>query len=98
MPFAYYRRLTRRGQATYRKSDEVSAVPIPGAEELHPAVAALRQALADDDGAAVARTAFAVAAGLCRALDVRPPRLEIHAVRPRGATHELHGLYVPEPG
>lgn len=98
VPFAYYRRLTRRGQAIYRKSDEVSAVPVPGAEALHPAVAALRQALADDDGAAVARAAFAVAAGLCHALDVRPPRLEIQAVRPRGATHELHGLYVPEPG
>ncbi len=98
MPFAYYRRLTRRGQATYRKSDELPAIAVPGAAQLHPAVAALRQALVDDDGEAVARSAFAVAAGLCRALGVRPPRLEIHAVRPRAATHELHGLYVPEPG
>jgi hypothetical protein len=98
VPFAYYRHLTRRGQATYRKSDELSAIAVPGVAELHADVAALRQALAEGDGAAVARDAFAVAAGLCRALGVRPPRLEIHAVRPRGATHELHGLYVPEPG
>jgi len=98
VPFAYYRRLTRRGQATYRKSDEVPAIAVPGAALLQPAVAMLRQALADDDGEAVARSAFAVAAGLCRALGVRSPRLEIHAVRPRAATHELHGLYVPEPG
>ncbi len=97
MPFAYYRRLSRRGQATYRRSDEISEVVVPGVEALRPAAEALREALAEDDGAAVARTAFAVAAGICRAVGVPPPRLQIHAVRPRGATHELHGLYVPEP-
>jgi hypothetical protein len=96
VPFAYYRRLGRRAQAVYRRSDEISSIAVPGAAALHPAVEALRQALAADDGEAVARAAFAVAAGLCRALGVPPPRLEIHAVRPRGATHELHGLYVPD--
>ncbi len=98
MPFAYYSRLSRRAQATYRKSDAISALPIPGVEILWPAVEALRQALAADDGEAVARAAFGVAQGICRALGARTPRLEIHALRPRGQTHELHGLYVPEPG
>lgn len=97
MPFPYYRRLSRRGQATYRRSDEVAEVPVPGVEALRPAADALRLALLADDGAAVARSAFAVAAGLCRSLGVPSPQLQIHAVRPRGATHELHGLYVPEP-
>lgn len=97
MPFAYYRRLSRRGQATYRKSDAVSAVEVPGVEALRPAAEALRGALDGGNGAAVARSAFAVVGGLCGALGVRPPRLQVHAVRPRGATHELHGLYVPEP-
>ena len=97
MPFAYYRRLSRRGQATYRRSDEITALAVPGAEALHPAVDALREALAAEEGEAVARAAFGVVAGLCRALGVAPPALQIHAVRPRGATHELHGLYEPEP-
>jgi hypothetical protein len=37
VPFSYYRRLSRRGQATYRRSDEVSEVAVPGVEahELH---------------------------------------------------------------
>ncbi len=98
MPFEYYRRLTRRGQAIYRKSDEVPAIVVPQVERLHPVVAALRDALGADDGAAVARSAFAVMAGLCRSLGVPTPQLEIHAVRPRGPAHELHGLYVPEAG
>ncbi len=98
MPFAYYSRLSRRDQATSRKSDGIPALPVPGVERLWPAVEALRGALAADDGEAVARAAFQVAQGICRALGARTPRLEIHAVRPRGQTHELHGLYVPEPG
>lgn len=95
MPFAYYSRLSRRDQAIYRRSDAVSALPIPGVEALRPAADALRAALFEDSGEAVAQAAFRVSAGICHALGVRVPRLEIHAVRPRGATQELHGLYVP---
>lgn len=98
MPFAYYQRLSRRDQATYRRSDATGSLPVPGVEALRPAVEALRAALVHEDGEAVARAAFGVCAGICRALGARLPRLEIHAVRPRGETHELHGLYVPEPG
>ena len=96
MPFPYYQRLSRRDQATYRKSDAVATLSVPGAASLHPHVEALRTSLGAGDGAAVARSAFALCQGICRGLGVAPPRLEIHAVRPRGDTHELHGLYVPE--
>jgi hypothetical protein len=96
MPFAYYQRLSRRDRAIYRLSDAVTALPIPGISSLLPEVEALRAALAAADGAAVARAAFALCAGISRALGAPPPRLEIHTVRPRGETHELHGLYVPE--
>ncbi|MGC3998098.1 MAG: hypothetical protein QM767_11655 [Anaeromyxobacter sp.] len=98
MPFAYYARLSRPDQATYRRSDAVTALPVPGVSALWPEVERLRAALGAGDGAAVAHAAFAVCAGVCRALQAAPPRLEIHAVRPRGDAHELHGLYVPEPG
>lgn len=96
MPFAYYARLSRREQAIYRRSDAVGSIPVPGVAALHPEVTALQGALAAEDGAAIARAAFAICAGISRALGASPPRLEIHAVRPRGDTHELHGLYVPE--
>lgn len=96
MPFAYYEKLSRADRATYRQSDAVTALPIPGVEALVPEVEALREALAAADGQAVARASFAVARGVARALGAPPPALEIHAVRPRGDTHELHGLYVPE--
>ncbi|WP_242392108.1 NmrA/HSCARG family protein [Anaeromyxobacter oryzisoli] len=95
MPFAYYQRLSRRAQAVYRRSDAITSVAVPGVAALHPHVAALRAALDAGDGAAIARASFAICAGVCRALGAAPPRLEIHAVRPRGATHELHGLYAP---
>lgn len=95
MPFAYYQRLSRREQAVYRQSDAVTALRVPGVEVLRPHVEALRAALGAADGEAIARAAFAICAGLSRALGAAPPRLEIHAVRPRGETHELHGLYVP---
>jgi hypothetical protein len=96
--FAYYQHLTRREQAIYRRSDQLTALPVPGADALRPAVAALEAALGAGDGAAVARASFAICAGLCRALGARPPELQIHAVRPRGETHELHGLYLPADG
>jgi hypothetical protein len=97
LPFPYYQRLSGRDQAVYRRSDAVAALPVPGVERLRPHVDVLRQALEAEDGAAVARSAFALCQGICRALGVAPPRLEIHAVRPRGETHELHGLYTPDP-
>lgn len=97
MPFAYFAHLSRRDQVTYERSDATSTLRVPGVEELWPAVEDLRAALVGEDGEDVARSAFAVCVGICRALGARPPRLEVHAVRPRGNTHELHGLYVPEP-
>lgn len=97
MPFAYYARLSPGEQAIYRASDEVTAIPVSGVSSLHPEVEALRAGLARDDGEAVARAAFALCAGISRALGARTPKLEIHAVRPSADWGELHGLYTPDP-
>ena len=96
MPFAYYARLSRREQATYRRSDAVTSIRVPGVQALRPTVEALRAALETDDGAAVARAAFAICAGISRALGASPPELRVLAVRPRGDVAELHGLYTPD--
>jgi hypothetical protein len=95
VPFAYYARLSRRDRATYRKSDAVPSLPVPGVEALRPAVDALRSALEADEGARVARASFALCAGISGALGARPPELRILAVRPRAEHGELHGLYTP---
>lgn len=95
MPFAYYARLSRKDQATYRKSDAIRALPVPGAEALHPAVEALRAALAAGEGRKVALASFEICSGVCRALGVKTPQLRVLAVRPREAWGELHGLYTP---
>jgi hypothetical protein len=96
VPFAYYERLSPREKAIYRRSDAVRALRVPGVAALRPEAERLRDALAREDGAAIARASFAVCAGISRALGVRPPELRVHAVRPRQGWGELHGLYTPE--
>ncbi len=99
MPFAYYERLSRRDQATYRKSDEVAAIRLPGAKDLQPLAEAVRAALARDDGAALQALSAKLAAGIAAALGVQAPRVEVLAVRPSFTGGELHGLYtLPEEG
>jgi hypothetical protein len=95
VPFAYYRRLSRREQAVYRRSDAMPAVPLPRgtAEEVRPAVEALRAALVRDDAPGVAAAAAEIAGRIARALGGRAPVVRVLAVRPSRAGGELHGLY-----
>lgn len=96
MPFAYYDRLSRRDQAAYRESDAVTAIPVPGARGLAPAVEALGAALARDDTSAVATASAEIAGRISRALGAPAPVVEILAVRPSRDWGELHGLYTQE--
>jgi hypothetical protein len=96
VPFAYYDRLSRRDQATYRESDAVAAIPLEGARELAPVVEALRAALVRDDVRAVATASAEIAGRLSRALGAPAPVVEVLAVRPRRDWGELHGLYTQE--
>ena len=45
MPFGYFKRLGRRQQAIYLRSDGITAVPLPRAAALWPLVAELAEAL-----------------------------------------------------
>ncbi len=97
MPFAYYDRLSRRDQATYRQSDSLTAVRLPGGRELWPAVAELRLALEHDDRHGVAAAAGRLATGISSALGAAPLFVDVLAVRPSHAGGELHGLYALPP-
>jgi hypothetical protein len=93
MPFAYYARLSARGQGIYRQSDAIGEIALPHAELLFPLVGALRLALAADDRAAVERASGFLCRGLTQMLGVRPVQVRVLPVRPSSRAGELHGLY-----
>jgi hypothetical protein len=95
VPFAYYQRLSRSGQAIYRRSDALTSLRLPGpaAAGSRPAVDALRAAREADDARAVAVAAAEIAGRVARALGGDAPAVQVLAVRPRQEWGELHGLY-----
>jgi hypothetical protein len=97
MPFAYYSRLSAAEQATYRESAAVTALRVPGARALWPAVEVLRRALERDDRGEVQRASAVIAGALSVALGADAPRVQVLAVRPRFTEGELHGLYTAGP-
>ncbi|KAB2965413.1 MAG: hypothetical protein F9K18_06630, partial [Thermoanaerobaculia bacterium] len=96
MPFPYYARLTERQKRTYRKSDALPTLEVPGVAELAPVVEALAGALAGAERRAVERSAQTLAREVCVRLDVVPVEVRVLAARPTGSFGELHGLYEPK--
>jgi hypothetical protein len=96
MPFAYYDRLSARGQAIYRQSDRVSEIRLPHPEVLHDLVGGLRMALESGDRKAVEVAAGLLGRGLTEMLEVRPVTLQVLPVRPSSRGGELQGLYTPD--
>ena len=93
MRFGYYKRLTAEQKATYRKSDEVTAVAVPEAAALVPLVEALEVALGSGKRLATAKAASAFALAFCQQLGVPAVRITVRLVRPEIRGGELHGLY-----
>jgi hypothetical protein len=83
VPFAYYERLSRCGQAVYRASDTVTSLPVPGARALAQAVDRLRGALEREDVEGVAVASAELAGRISGAFGAPPPAVEVLAVRPR---------------
>lgn len=93
MPFAYFKRLDRRQQAIYLRSDAVTVVPLPRPEALRPLVVALADALRGEERATTEAAAQKLVAGLAAALRLPPVRVQVLAARPHARWGELHGLY-----
>ena len=98
MPFAYFKRLGRRQQAIYLRSDALTTVDLPGAAGLRPAVARLAEALRQEDRAATEAAAQGLVAGLSGALGLPAVRVQVLAARPHAKWGELHGLYEMQRG
>ncbi len=96
MPFAYYDRLSSRDKAIYRRSDEITDLPLPAPGLLHPLVAELRAALATDERRTVEEAATGLIQGLVGQLGLSAVLVSVLAVRPSSSGGELHGLYTRE--
>lgn len=99
MPFSYYKWLSRRQKAIYRRSDEIGDVPLPdGGRPFRPDAHAVKEGLERDDRVAVERAANRLVQNLLRSLEVGPLTVRVMATRPRSASSELHGLYTQAQG
>jgi hypothetical protein len=95
MPFAYYARLTRLQQATYRASDAIVSLPLPPGVEPGASVRAIAAALAAERRAVVQSHCRALVDMLARGYGVPAVEVEVLAARPSNDYGELHGLYDP---
>ena len=95
MPFAYYARLTRDQQRTYRESDRRTDLALPPGADPGATVLALKAALEREERSAVQRHCQAIIDQLAAGYAVPPVRILVLAQRPSDDYGELHGLYDP---
>ncbi|TNF75077.1 MAG: hypothetical protein EP299_06495 [Acidobacteria bacterium] len=95
MPFAYYQRLSPARKRIYRRSDEITSIPLPRAEELRPLTHELAAVLDEEDRREAERICQQLADGLTERLEVPSVHVTVLKVRPRDGWGELHGLYEP---
>ena len=98
MAFAYYKRLTRRQQGIYRKSNEVPAVQLPSWRAVQPIVRRLEEALPSGDRHVVQELCTELLSTMADGLKIRRVRIVVLARRPSDETEELHGCYQPGRG
>ena len=94
--FAYYDRLSSASQRTYRKSDAILRVEVPGLEELRVHALALEPALGQAKRSAVERACQAIVDGINGRLGAPPVAVRVLERRPSNDWGELHGLYEPD--
>jgi hypothetical protein len=95
MVHRYYARLSLFQQQAYRRSNDVTAVALPAAAELHGAAAQVAAALLTGDARRVTTACANLLDRICHRLGVAPLRLSVLPERPAGRWGELHGLYTP---
>lgn len=98
MPFAYYRKLSKKQRRIYDASDEVSALRLKQPAQFRSLVHHVASALASGDRVQVERTSRALLDALCLQLGVARVKVRVRSVRPTDDWGELHGLYTPPEG
>lgn len=95
MAFAYYKRLNRRQQGIYRKSNGIPMVQLPNWRAVQPIVLRLGEVLPDGDRHAVQELCTELLNAMADGLKIRRVRIVVLARRPSDETEELHGCYQP---
>jgi len=98
VPFAYYRKLSKRQRRIYNESDAVSALRLAKPARLRSLVHHVASSLVSEDRIQVERTSRALIEALCEQLGVPRTKLRVRSVRPSDDWGELHGLYTPPEG
>ena len=96
MPFAYYANLSRRDQATYRKSDRIVRVPLHVPEVARPIVRQIEVALGRSERCEVQAVSQRLLTSMVDDLGAPPVRVRVLDARPSQDWGELQGLYEPE--
>lgn len=92
--FGYYRRLSAKNRAIYRRSDAVTRLTLSQPEAARPWAEAVAEALRRDERLAVQRASGGLSRQLCADLEVPVVPVRVLARRPADAGGELHGLYL----
>jgi hypothetical protein len=95
MAFAYYNRLSRRRQRTYRQSDAIQQVCVANAEAFFPLTDRLATALITEDQKEISHVSSQLIANLCSHLKAPLAGVRVMTRRPSDNRGELHGLYEP---
>ena len=75
MVFSYYNRLNAVQKRVYRKSDEIHAISLPNASDLHPFIRDLAWALENENRAVAEYSCQKLATGLLAGLKPPPVRI-----------------------
>ena len=94
--FAYYETLSAESKRTYRKSDAITRIEIPGVASLVPLARAIKAPLEAADRAGVERACQALVTAINAALAAPPVVVKVLERRPHNAEGELQGLYEPD--
>ena len=93
MAFLYYQKLNVAQKLVYRKSDEITSMPLPDALELQPLIAKLEQVIIHEDRTKIEDICLKISSGILERYALLPIGVRVLTVRPAGNWGELHGLY-----
>jgi len=96
MRFAYYYKLGTASKRTYRKSDAITRVDVPGIAALQPLARAIAPELEQATRSGVRAACQALVDALNSQLATPPVVVRVLERRPADSAYELQGLYEPD--
>jgi len=95
MPFAYYKKLSRKQQRIYDQSDATVFIKLPNAHAVQALTSELQEQLPGGQRAIVQRICQRISNAITRDLGVDDIKIKVLLTRPSNDAYELHGFYMP---